>query len=362
MKIAYVILVVLHGLIHLIGPAKAMDWAESSPLQAPISRPMGLLWLLAALFTLGYAFLFGWKVSAAWMVGLVAVALSQTLIIMYWSDARFGTVANLIMLVVILFSFGEWRFQRQAKQAGNLLLRGLDERAQAFSKKDTAGLPEPVKNWLNSTGALEMHPPARVEIQQRLQLKTAVDQESYFPARARQISRIDSPSFLWLVEVEMNPVLWMRGRDSYQSGKGAMNIWLNSLIPVVQEAGPKIDEGALQRFLGEMVWMPQQALQPYIEWESINERQARAKMLYGGIEAGGIFTFRENGDFERFEAMRFYGADPDGDRKPWILTVQEYAHFEGVRVPSQLEATWELETGAWTWLKLEVEEIQYKLE
>ncbi len=360
MKIAYIIIVILHGLIHLIGPAKAMGWAENSPISAPISRPTGLLWLLAALCMLGYAFLLGWKVSAGWMLGLAAVILSQVLIFMYWSDARFGTIINAVMLIVVLFSYGEWQFQRQAKQFEKTLLNEMKTPAQGLS--DTSHLPPPVKTWLARSEALDKPPMTQGRIRQRLQLKTAVEQERYYPAKAHQITRIDSPGFLWLVEVEMNPVLWMRGRDSYQDGKGTMNIWLNSLIPVVREAGPKIDEGAMQRFLGEMVWFPQQALQPYIEWEPVDAERARATITWGEISASGVFTFGKNGDFIRFEALRYYGADPDGDRKPWILTVQDYAQFEGVRVPSSLEATWQLKTGAWTWLKLEVEEIHYKWE
>jgi len=357
MKIAYIIIVVLHGLIHLLGPAKAMGWAENAPLSAPISRPMGLLWLVAAMCTLGYALLFGWKVSAAWMLGLVAVILSQALLMMYWSDAKFGTIINLLMLIVVLFSYGEWQFQRQAKQYEKTLLEGMEAPAQGLS--DTSHLPPPVKTWLARSGALDKPTMTMGEIRQRIQLKTAVEQDNYYPATAHQLTRIDSPGFLWQVEVKMNPLLWMRGRDSYQAGKGSMNIWLNSLIPVVREVGPKIDEGAMQRFLGEMVWFPQQALQPYIEWEAIDAKSARATMTWGGISASGVFTFEKNGDFMRFEALRYYGADKDGERIPWILTVQDYEVFEGVRVPSKLEASWELDSGHWTWLKMEVKSIHY---
>ncbi|MDN5330561.1 MAG: hypothetical protein PWP35_2348 [Bacteroidales bacterium] len=35
-----------------------------------------------------------------------------------------------------------------------------------------------------------------------------------------------------------------------------MLIKVNSLIPVVNEKGNKLDEGTLQRYLGEIVWFP----------------------------------------------------------------------------------------------------------
>lgn len=362
MKIAYLIIVVLHGLIHLIGPAKAMGWAENSPLNAAISKPMGLLWLAAALCTLTYGLLFGWKVSAAWMLGLVAVILSQALIYMYWSDARFGTIINAIMLIVILFSYGEWQFERQsAREQADILDQVITiEPAERVSVADTVGLPVPVQNWLQQSGALDRPRIRYGYIDQRVFLKTQPDQEKFYPAVARQLTRLDEPAFLWTVDVDMNPVMWMRGRDRYAEGHGEMKIWLNSLIPVVQEEGPKIDEGSMQRFLGEMVWFPHLALSPHIEWEAIDDRQARAHMKYGGIEASGLFQFRTNGDLDRFEALRYYGGDPDGGRKLWVLTVQDYARFEGIRVPSLMEASWQLDSGNWTWLKLEVEDIRYE--
>jgi hypothetical protein len=359
MRYAYIFIIVIHGLIHLVGWFKAMGWAENSPLTAPISRSMGGFWALTALLLVSYAVIYGLRMPASWMLGLAAMCLSQGLIIMYWTDARYGTILNMLMLIAILFSYGEWQFKRQARQAENALLAGQPQPRQTLS--DTSQLPPPVKKWVVRSGALDKAGMAYGEIRQRLQLKTAVDQETFFPATAQQLTRIDTPGFLWEVEVSMNPVMWMRGRDSYQAGKGTMNIWLNSLIPVVQEAGPKIDEGAMQRFLGEMVWFPQQALQPYIKWESIDAESARATMSWGGISASGVFSFAKNGDFIRFDAMRYYGADPDGDRIPWILTVQNYEVFEGVRVPSHLEASWELDSGHWTWLKMEVDSIRYEV-
>lgn len=51
----------------------------------------------------------------------------------------------------------------------------------------------------------------------------------------------------------MNPLLFFLGRDKFEAGRGDMLIQLNALFTVVNEQGEKIDEGALQRYLGEMV-------------------------------------------------------------------------------------------------------------
>jgi len=40
--------VVAHGLLHLLGAAKGLGWAEVTQLRQPISTPMGWAWLGAA--------------------------------------------------------------------------------------------------------------------------------------------------------------------------------------------------------------------------------------------------------------------------------------------------------------------------
>ena len=72
------------------------------------------------------------------------------------------------------------------------------------------------------------------------------------------------PEFIWRVRVQMMHVLPVAGRDSYVDGRGRMLIKLGSVVPVVDAADEKIDQGALLRFLGEIVWFPAAALSPYI--------------------------------------------------------------------------------------------------
>jgi hypothetical protein len=55
MKIVFAVFLVVHGLIHLIGTAKAFDVADIPQLTQAIARPLGILWLLAAALFLSAA-------------------------------------------------------------------------------------------------------------------------------------------------------------------------------------------------------------------------------------------------------------------------------------------------------------------
>ncbi len=105
MKIFFAVFLVVHGLIHLIGTAKAFGVADIPQLTQQIARPLGILWLLAAaLFLLAAMLLFTWP-QRWWVVGAVAVVVSQVVILTSWSDARYGTIANIVALVGVALGF-----------------------------------------------------------------------------------------------------------------------------------------------------------------------------------------------------------------------------------------------------------------
>jgi hypothetical protein len=105
-KSLFFLIVLIHGLIHLMGFAKAFNYAEISQLTQPISKPIGAGWGLAALLFIITAILFLMKKDGWWIWAIPALLLSQTLIILSWEDAKFGTIANLIVLAAIIIGLG----------------------------------------------------------------------------------------------------------------------------------------------------------------------------------------------------------------------------------------------------------------
>jgi hypothetical protein len=134
---------------------------------------------------------------------------------------------------------------------------------------------------------------------------------------------------------------------------------MNSLINIADEQGQKLNEGALQRFLGEMVWFPSLALSPYIMWESIDSTTAKATMTYKGTSGSGTFYFNSNGDVIKFFALRYKDNYPEAKRYGWIMNISDYKTFEGIKVPAKMTSTWKLDDKDWTWLKMEVTDIKY---
>lgn len=104
MRIALIIILAIHGIIHLFGFLKAFGIAKFDEVSNPISKPYGIVWLIAfILFTASLILLLAWP-NYWWIIGVSALSVSQCLIIIFWKDAKFGTVLNLLILAFILIA------------------------------------------------------------------------------------------------------------------------------------------------------------------------------------------------------------------------------------------------------------------
>lgn len=360
MKIAFLIIVLLHGLIHFIGFVKGFELKEVKELTLPISKPMGVLWLTATSLFLTYGILHLLNSKYAWLVGLTAIILSQVLIILFWKDAKFATIPNIIILAVSIVSFGYYNFQKVIQQETSQLLdKNISTEIRILNESDLTNLPEPVKKWLRNSGAIGKPYISYGKVDQIAELQMKPEQDNWLKATAIQYTTIDNPAFIWSVDVKMNNFVNFQGRDKFDEGKGEMLIKLNSLLNIVNERGEKLDEGTLQRYLGEMVWFPSLALSPYITWKQIEENTAKATMTYKGTSGSGTFYFNSSGDIIKFSALRYKGNEKDAKRYNWEMNILDYKTFEGIKVPAKMTSTWKLEDKDWTWLKMEVTNIKY---
>jgi len=356
----FFVLVLVHGLIHVLGFLKAFDLIDLNELTIPVTKPAGLIWLLVSLLFLTYGILNFTGLKYVWIIGFIAVLLSQFLVIYYWKDAKFATIPNIIILVSVLFSYSNLVFENLIyRETSGLFSEIRYDNPDILEETDIRHLPSPVQKWLLNSGAVGQSIIYNGRVEQKILMKMKPDQKNWYTAEALQYTFIDKPAFIWKVDVEMNNLMNFKGRDKFADGKGAMLIKMNSLIKVVDEQGEKLDEGTIQRYLGELVWFPSLAVSPYVNWEQIDEFSARATINYKNTSGSGTFVFNEKGDFVKFTALRYKGNEPDAKRHEWVLTVDEYTVFENIKVPSKMEATWKLDEGDWTWLNLEITGIRY---
>jgi hypothetical protein len=358
MKIILAILILLHACIHLLGIVKWSGLANISQLSA-ISRTEAVLWLLG--FVLLLASVIGWMMHLPWFWALAfaGIILSQVLIFYHWAEAKHGTWFNTIWLIVALTSMMSYFFNQKTERLHAVFLSENDMANETIKEEDIKHLPPPVQNWLRKCGIIGRQTINYAWLTQELSMKLTPDQENGFSAKARQLITTQTPAFIWDVSLSMYSILPVQGRDMFHHGTGSMKISLLSTFPVVNES-PSIplNEGSFQRYLGEIVWVPSAALSPYITWEEIDEHSARATLDYMGTKGSGVFTFDNEGHLSSFKTWRFMGNDDQ--RKEWIIQNKENKTFHGITIPGISEAIWKLEEGDWTWLTLEITDIQYE--
>ena len=361
MRIIFFIIIILHAFIHLLGFLKAFGFANINQLTQQISKPLGVLWMVALLLLILSAILFIAEKDLWWITALSAVILSQVLIILFWQDAKFGTIPNIIILLAAIIAFADWSFNRDVKnEIAGMLAQNSINKKEILTEEKLNNLPSIIQRWLKNSGAVGKEMIHTVRLKQKGQMKMKPEQEKWYEANAEQYFTVDNPAFIWQVKVDMMPLVFFTGRDKFSDGKGNMLIKVLSLFNVVNSSdNEKINQGTLQRYLGETIWFPTAAVSPYIKWEEIDSLSAKATMTYKGTTGSAVFTFNENGDFVKFSAMRYKDSDEKAQLKEWIITLSDYKVYNGIKIPVKGEATWKLDEGDFTWYKFEVYDIEY---
>jgi hypothetical protein len=127
-----VALVTAHGLIHLLGVAKGLGGADVKQLKEPVGAAAGVAWLVAALVVVSAAVLLAVQARLWWVAMAVAAVISQAVIVTSWSDARLGTLVNLVMLAAA--GYGFYTTRDRAALPRNAGLPGVDDRSGGTSR------------------------------------------------------------------------------------------------------------------------------------------------------------------------------------------------------------------------------------
>jgi hypothetical protein len=360
----------VHGAIHLLGFLKWEKLAKLPqlsgvtvvPLSAAGQRIFALGWLLSCLLLVIVAGLRALRWESWWGFALVGIALSETVIVLSWSDARFGTVLNVLLLLPALAAAGHARLtQRIDAEVSELSAEAQRPAGSPVRAEDLAALPEPVRRWLDAAGVVGKPPACTVRLTQQGQLRTQPD-GPWMAATASQFFTVEPPAFIWQVDTGLYGVLPISGRDRLRHGRGEMEIKAASLVNLVHARGDAIDQGSLLRFLGELVWFPSAALSPYLEWEPIDDGRARATFRQGAASVSATFEFNESGQFVRLSAHRYLGGEADASLMPWTVTAHAWARWQGIEVPSRGEVTWELPAGPFTYYRWQIDALAFDAE
>lgn len=366
LRIIFAIIVLVHGLIHLMGFANQWHIKKFSqftgitlfPVSENLSKIFGIFWLLAALLFIVSAV--GFVIDKDWwrILGFASVIISQLLIIIYWKDAWAGTIPNVIILFIAIISCSISEFNNKTNEETVQLFSNVKGSYNVITKEMVQELPPVVQKWIKRSGIIGKENINTVRLKQKAQMKSKPDGD-WMDVNAVQYFRTDEPGFIYNIDVDAFPMISMVGRDKYENGTGNMLIKISGLYTLADASCEEIDQGTMIRYLSETFWFPSFAFSKYVKWEQIDDNKAKATMTYKGKEEHIIVTFTPEGDVKKIEAERYGEFEGKYSKELWSVVNTSFKEFNGIRIANTSEVTWKLKSGDFTWFKLEITELEY---
>jgi len=359
MRIVFIVILLVHGLIHFFGFAKAFGIYEFKEITGDISKPAGLLWLSASLFFLITVIFYTARSDFWWLLALISIIISQIVIIFFWSDARYGTIANVIILLVSVVGFQSWKFEEKYRDD---YTRGIERTQNSaieiLSKEDTRHLPALVREYLEYAGVINK--PKVKNFKAVFEAEMRSKTQDWFKLTAEQHNFLDRYERFFFLDAKFKGMP-TQGYHLYKNGKSSMTIKLLSTIPVAKASGDEMFEAETVTLLNDMCFLaPATLIDERIQWEEIDNKSVKAVFTNNGTTVSAILFFNEKGQLVNFESHDRY--DVNAMKKYKFSTpLKDYRPINGFNLASYGEAVWHYPDGEFVYGRFHLKEIEYNV-
>lgn len=363
-----VVLVLGHGLIHLLGAGKGLGWFQVPQLRQPSTPLAGAAWLAAAVLLVVTALMIAWDAPTWWWaVGLTAAVVSQLLIISAWHDAKAGTIANIVVVLASLYGFatlGPGSYQAEWKQRSVEALAQAPATRGEVTEADLAGLPAPVARYLRRAGAVGKPTVTTFYAEIHGRIRSAPD-EAWMPFTGKQVNTYGpDPQRLFFIQAKKSGVP-VEVLHVYSHADATMRGKLLSLVPILDASGPQMNRSETVTVFNDLaVFAPGALIDSPVSWTPINDRKARATFTNGPESVTAELTFDETGDLVDFQSDDRFRASGDGKSFTplrWHTPLTSYRDFSGRRVPVAGDGMWLAPgpEGHFSYIEFHVDHIAY---
>jgi hypothetical protein len=220
-------------------------------------------------------------------------------------------------------------------------------------------LPEPVKRYLHHSGFVNAPMSNHAEIiWQDSHIKMKPDQK-WKRLKTFQHNFVDEPCRIAYMRTNMLGFIPFEGRDKYSNGKGHMLGALGRMIKIFDEHDVETAKGAAIVLLAEALLVPYYSVQPYIQWEAVDDLTANARLVHKGIDVGGTFHFNDKGEYIRFTSSERPFSSPGGgyEQQDYTIEILNYKEQGNFRIAREVAAIWNLPEGDFEYWKGTIQEI-----
>jgi hypothetical protein len=366
MKTGFAIILALHGLVHLAGFAKAWGW-QRAPLSTSISRPLGLVWLAAGGLFFFAAVLLLLGVRVYWLPGVLALLLSQVLIATAFAEAKWGSLVNVVLLLPLTISLAsDLRDRAGTSFAASYAVESRQRLARArlssavLTPEDLNPLPTAVRRYLEVSGVVGKPRVTSFRATLRGRIRPSPT-SGWLDFEAEQHNFVAERTRLFLMHARQWGVpfeVWHR----YADGRASMQVRLASLIDLMDARGPEMNQGETVTLFNDMCLLaPATLIEPGTRFREIDAHRVAAEFTHAGNSVHAVLSFAEDGTLANFQSDdRYLSSDGKSYAKyRWSTPVLAYRELGGRRIPWRARASWAMPEGEFTYVELEVVNVEY---
>ena len=355
----------IHAFIHLLGTAKGFGWAEIPQLPHPVTRSAAVLWFLAAMLCGGAVVTLFATPRIWWMVGAIALVVSQGAIATSWIDAKFGTVANVILLTGVVIGYlhdGPRSFNASyARNVASVL--APPGRSEVLADADLVKLPTIVQQYVRQSGAVGEPRVRNFRLRFRGSIRTGPTAR-WMAFTGEQVNGFQPASRLFLMDAALMGVPF-QAFHRYVGSEASMHVKIASLKSMVDAHGALMNEGETVTLLNDLCLFAPGALpDAQIRWEPVDARQVRATFTNAGHTVHAVLIFNDAAELVNFVSTDRGVLSADGRcvrKMRWSTPIGAYRAFGGHRLTGGGDGVWDAPGGSYSYIRFEVVDVEYNV-
>ncbi len=359
----FIFVTLLHSLINFMGFAKAFNYANFSQLTKEISKPMGVLWCVTATLFVLCVILFLFKKDVWVYFALIAILFSQYLIVNNWQDAKFGTIANVIILLFIIIGIFQMNFKNEYRNEVKIgLLQTKNIPKKLLTDAMIKDLPEPVQKYIRFANCIGKPMVNNFSVNFSGKIRSH-ENPVWMYLTSEQYNFIPSPTRLFYLDTTMKN-LPVAGFHCYKAGIAYMDIRLLSLLKVEFQKGDVMNVSETVTFFNDMcVMAPATLIDQRIEWLVVENNKVKASFTSNGITISAWLYFNEKGEMVNFvsEDRSALLANGQTMKLKWSTPMRDYKTINGHKLARYAEAIYTYPDGDFTYATFTLKDIEYNL-
>lgn len=319
-----------------MGFVKGFNIAEVKQLTQSISKTSGIFWIITAALFVFTGLMLVMKNNYWWLFGITAIVISQILIVMHWQDAKFGSIANVIILITCITGYAQWNFSHKFRTDVNDGFKQTENvQPSILTESDMEHLPEPVKRYLRYTGSVGKPKVSNFKIEFKGKIRKD-EKSELMPFTSEQFNFMEKPTRLFFMNAVMKH-LPVAGYHQYKNGNASMDIRMFSLIRVQFNDGDEMNKAETVTFFNDMCCMaPATLIDKRISWRQERENEVEAMFTVNNITISARLYFNDKGELINFKSNDRFNAD-EGKLLPWSTPLKNYREINGYRLAGYAE-------------------------